>query len=132
MKSIKRTLFGYIAGVCTIAFTVLIGLAASSKLILDGIIRIAASESVISGILIVAALLGNMITIRLSGGKPFIITCIYVSVIAILLLLCGLIIDGQFQNVAIILCSVAAGAAVSYILSQRNIGKAKKKKRRYR
>ena len=132
MNSIKRPLLGYIAGVCAIIFIVLIGLAASCKLILDGIIGIAASESIISGILIVAALLGNMITIRLSGGKPFIITCIYVSVIAILLLLFALVIDGQFQNVAIIQCSIAAGAAVSYILSQRNIGKTKKKRRRYR
>ena len=132
MKSTKRSVIGYVTGVCTVILIVLSVVAILSKGMVDSLVGSPAAEYIITGTLIVAALIGNMITLKLSEGKSFVTTCILVSSIAVLLLLCGLMIDGKFQNVAIRLCSIAAGATVSYILCQRNNGKMKKMKRRYR
>ncbi len=132
MKSIRRPLLGYFAGIFTVILIVLSGVAVLSKPMLDGLVGNSAAEYMLTGLLIIAVLIGNVITIRLSEGKSFVITCILISMIAVLLLLCSLMIDGNFQNVGIRLCSIAAGAVISYILCQRNMGKTKKKKRRYR
>mgnify|MGYP003308921491 CR=1 FL=1 len=128
MKSLKQV----IIGVSTAVFIILGAAGLLSKVVVRGLLGESTVELILTVLITVAILIGNTIAVKMSEGKYMVITCIYISVILGLLLLCGLFTEGNFRNVGIRLCSVGVGGLISYVLCQRRTGNARKKKGRYR
>ena len=128
MKSLKQV----VIGVSTAVFIVLGAAGLLSKVMLGGSLGESTVELILAVLFAVAILIGNTIAVKLREGKNLVITCMYISIMVVLLLLCGLFIEGNFKNVGIRLCSAGAGGLISYVLCQRSTGNTRKKKRRYR
>lgn len=81
---------------------------------------------------LISALSGNIVTGKLQSDRLLVTTAITSTALILILVLCGLSIEGRFSDVLLRVGTIVGGWLISYILCQKMSRKSVKRKRRYR
>ena len=127
-RGILCSVFGASAAVL-LCLILILGMA---KMLLQGIIGQGSAETIISGILLLSSIIGNLLSFKLSQKDKLPASIITTVIIFGAMVIGGLTIDGKFESVLIRLVTVIVGWIISCFLCIKRSSNVKRTKMHYR
>ena len=131
-KAKDKGMMGLLIGT-GVAIAACVGAAAAlAQLVVTEKVGEGSADALITVILLLSSVLGNITSITSQGNKPLVSAAITTAVLLLLMVVGGLIIDGKFENCLLRVMAVVAGGLISCIFCLKKSGKPVRRKKRYR
>lgn len=105
---------------------------AATQLLLSEIIGEGGTEVLITTILFLSTMAGNMLMCTYNNKQPVLVSAINIVCVMAIVIISSLSMEGVFENVLFRLGAVMAGTGVSCVLCLKMRSKPKRKKKHYR
>ena len=134
MKSGNHTknLVAYLVGLGTSILIIILGSWLLAKLVLNERIGEGSAAYAVAILLMTATLFGSQLNWRLRRRQRTCTPLVLAVIVALILVVIGLLLDGPVQSLGLNLAGIGVGGVVSYVICLNRRGKSGRRKRRYR